>query len=219
MLYPLLLAAGLLTPQARPIVSVPAPQFTRPPLTTERAETPLPTRGGYTRQTISYSTTSNTLTTYSRTRTDGSASLASGAEAEILGLINADRAAYGLGRLTLDSDLVQTARSHCRDMRDRNYFEHNSPLYGQHTPMDRYRFTLARMGESTPSAVTLGENIFYCSKSNAVYNAAYAHRALMNSPGHRANILNPIFTKAGIAVLRDADGQFWVTEMFLRDSP
>lgn len=223
MLYSLLLAAGLLAPQARPVVSVPAPQFTRPSLTTERSATPLPTRGTAYRRAASYSTTQATYSTsripYQTASMSGDAYALPGTEAQILGMINADRAARGLGRLTLDSDLVQTARSHCRDMRDRNYFEHDSPQRGQRTPMDRYRFTLARMGEETPPVMTLGENIYYCSESNALFDAAYAHHALMNSPGHRANILNPTFTKAGVAVLRGADGQFWVTEMFLRDSP
>lgn len=46
----------------------------------------------------------------------------------------------------------------------------------------------------------------------------YAHRALMLSPGHRADILDPRFSRIGLGVCRDAQGRFWVTEMFLADT-
>ena len=36
----------------------------------------------------------------------------------------------------------------------------------------------------------------------------------MNSPGHRANILEPRFTKIGVGLYRNSEGRFWVTEMF-----
>jgi uncharacterized protein YkwD len=39
----------------------------------------------------------------------------------------------------------------------------------------------------------------------------------MNSPGHRANILEPRFQRIGVGVYQNAQGEFWVTEMFLRD--
>jgi uncharacterized protein YkwD len=73
-------------------------------------------------------------------------------------------------------------------------------------------------GGSTPNSLLVGENIYYCSVFNDVYNVDYSHRALMNSPGHRANILEPRFTKIGIGVYRTVKGEFWVTEMFSRDS-
>ena len=40
----------------------------------------------------------------------------------------------------------------------------------------------------------------------------------MDSPGHRANILEKRFTKIGLGVYRNARGEFWVTEMFSRDT-
>ena len=52
---------------------------------------------------------------------------------------------------------------------------------------------------------------------DSVYNASYAHMSLMNSPGHRANILEPRFTKIGVGLYRDSQNRFWVTETFLRD--
>ena len=99
----------------------------------------------------------------------------------------------------------------------RNYFDHYSPTPDEATPMVRYQRTLRDWGAGEPKAAMVGENIFYCSVTSDTYNVAYAHQSLMNSPEHRANILDPRFTKVGAGVYRDAQGRFWVTEMFLRD--
>ncbi|MFO0664449.1 MAG: CAP domain-containing protein [Polyangiaceae bacterium] len=42
-----------------------------------------------------------------------------------------------------------------------------------------------------------------------------AHQALMASPSHRGNILNAAFRAVGLSVLPDADGNVWVTEVFV----
>ena len=119
--------------------------------------------------------------------------------------------------LTEDPLLNVTARSHSREMCSLSYFDHCSPTTGRRTPLDRYLAGLRAWGESKPEAALVGENIFYASATDAVYNVAYAHTSLMNSPGHRANILEPRFTKVGVGLYRDDQGRFWVTEMFLRD--
>jgi uncharacterized protein YkwD len=103
-------------------------------------------------------------------------------------------------------------------MCDLNYFDHHSPTPGITTPMDRFLKGLSDTGQPTPDYLLVGENIYYCSVFNDHYNVNYGHQALMNSPGHRANILEPRFTKIGVGVYQDAGGQFWVTEMFLRDT-
>lgn len=206
MLFSLLVASSLLRPTARPILPTP------PAVPARRRLMP---RGRWAAgagrtprlRFASYSTYS--------AAPDGDSDALSNAEAQMLQMINADREAYGLSPLALDRDLVQAARNHCRDMCTRGYFEHESSLRGQRTPLDRYRAILAQAGEQTPAALTLGENIFYCSQGSV----DGAHRTLMNSPGHRANILSDRFTRAGVAVLRDATGEIWVTEMFLRDRP
>jgi len=189
MLYPLLLGPGLLAPSLRPDAP-PAP----PPMT---------------RRLAAFSTTP-------AGDEDSDAFDGSAVEARMVRLINADREADGLPRLRFDYDLVLAARSHCRDMRDRGCFGHESPLRGERTPQDRYRSERARMGERVPAAPAVGENIFYRSRP-ARDEAALDHQALMNSPGHRANILDVRYTRVGVGVLRDAGGEVWVTEMFLRD--
>ena len=139
-------------------------------------------------------------------------------EQEFIGKVNAERTSRGLNALTVDALLVHTARAHSHEMCSRDYFDHHSPTPGLETPMDRYLKGLHDAGSATPESLLIGENIYYCSVSNDIYNVDYGHRALMNSPGHRANILEKRFTKIGLGVYRDARGEFWVTEMFSRDT-
>jgi uncharacterized protein YkwD len=139
-------------------------------------------------------------------------------EQEFVARVNAERTARGLNALAVDPLLVRTARAHSREMCDRGYFDHHSPTPGLTSPMDRYLHSLREDGGRTPDYLLVGENIYYCSVFNDVYNVDYGHRALMDSPGHRANILEPRFTKIGLGVHRSAKGEFWVTEMFTRDS-
>lgn len=138
-------------------------------------------------------------------------------EREFIERINYERTSRDENALTLDPLLVQVARGHCRDMADNNYFDHASPTNGLRMPMDRYVAALHASGSETPNYALVGENIYYCSESNSTYDAAYGHQALMNSPGHRANILDPRFAKVGVGIYRNDRGEFWVTEMFLKD--
>jgi uncharacterized protein YkwD len=139
-------------------------------------------------------------------------------EREFIRRINEERTSRGLNALSLDPLLVQIARGHSREMCDLNYFDHISPTQGLHSPMDRYLSGLHAMDQGTPNYLLVGENIYYCSESNSTYNVEYGHQALMNSPGHRANILEPRYEKVGVGIYRNARGEFWVTEMFMKDS-
>lgn len=139
-------------------------------------------------------------------------------EQEFIEKVNAERTERGLNALAVDPLLVATARAHSREMCARSYFAHYSPTPGLNTPMDRYLQSLHTQGGSTPESLLVGENIYYCSVFNDVYNVDYGHRALMNSPGHRANILEKRFTKIGLGIYRNAQGEFWVTQMFSRDT-
>ncbi len=138
-------------------------------------------------------------------------------EADLIAAINNERVTRGLGPLAEDPLLNVTARGHSREMCFLSYFDHHSPTQGRRTPMDRYLAALHAWGEDRPDAALVGENIFYASVTDASYNAAYAHQRLMDSPPHRANILEPRFTKVGVGLYRDREGRFWVTEMFLGD--
>jgi len=138
-------------------------------------------------------------------------------ELGFVALINAEREQRGLSALSLDPMLTETARAHSEEMCTADYFDHHSPTPGLSSPMDRYLSASRQLGLPQPEYLLVGENIFYCSISSDVYNVDYAHRALMASPGHRANILEARFAKIGVGVYRNARGEFWVTEMFSRD--
>ncbi|HEY0765955.1 MAG TPA: CvpA family protein [Pyrinomonadaceae bacterium] len=107
-------------------------------------------------------------------------------EARMLELVNQERQAAGLAPLQADPELTEVARKHSVDMFARGYFAHDTPE--GLSPFDRMkaanvRFTTA--GENLALAPTLG----------------IAHTGLMNSPGHRANILRREFGRVGIGVM------------------
>lgn len=120
-------------------------------------------------------------------------------EGQLLNLINQERARNGLPGLRLDPELTRVARIKAQDMIDNNYFSHYSPTYG--SPFDM-------MNEFNIKYQYAGENIAQNTSVNK------AHTALMNSSGHRKNILNPNFTHIGIGIKKAKKGYIYV-EMFI----
>lgn len=108
-------------------------------------------------------------------------------EQAMLNLINKERAAAGLNPLAYDAKLTELARMKAQDMITNNYFSHTSPTYG--SPFDMMK----KYGVVYHYA---GENLAGASDVNT------AHVNLMNSPGHKANILKPEYTKVGIGVVK-----------------
>lgn len=119
-------------------------------------------------------------------------------EQQVVELTNQERAKHGLAPLQADLELSRVAREKSRDLAVNNYFDHNSPTYG--SPFDMMR----AYGISYRTA---GENIAKGQRSpQEVVNA------WMNSPGHRANILNGNFTHIGVGYVEQ--GNHW-TQMFI----
>ena len=119
-------------------------------------------------------------------------------ESQVVSLVNAERAKYGLPALKMDWELSRVARYKSQDMRDRGYFSHTSPTYG--SPFDMMK----KFGLSYRYA---GENI-----AKGYSSPAAVVKGWMNSEGHRANILNKNFTKIDVGYV--ADGNYW-TQMFI----
>jgi uncharacterized YkwD family protein len=115
-------------------------------------------------------------------------------------LVNGERAKAGLRPLTADLRLVQTARAKSQDMISGGYFGHESPRLG--SPFDQMR-------AAGIAYATAGENI----AGNSGVEGAQV--SLMNSPGHRANILNPKFTRMGIGIIRGGAYGLMVTQQFI----
>ncbi|WP_066634626.1 LysM peptidoglycan-binding domain-containing protein [Desulfolucanica intricata] len=107
-------------------------------------------------------------------------------EQQMLNLVNQERAKVGLPALKSDLNLVKVARLKAQDMIKLNYFSHTSPTYG--SPFDMMK----QFGISYSYA---GENLAGASTVQS------AHTNLMNSPGHRANILSKNFGKVGIGIV------------------
>jgi uncharacterized protein YkwD len=120
-------------------------------------------------------------------------------EAKMLVLINEERKKQELNPLTADPELTIVARNHSRDMFARGYFSHVTPE-GK-SPFDR-------INNAGVKFLTAGENLALAQ------TLSLAHKGLMNSPGHRANILEPKFGRVGIGILDGGVYGFMVTQNF-----
>ena len=107
-------------------------------------------------------------------------------EKRMLDLVNQERVAAGLNPLAPDPELTEVARQHSADMFARGYFAHDTPE--GLSPFDRMRNANVRF-------ITAGENLALAP------TIPVAHTGLMNSPGHRANILRREFGRVGIGVM------------------
>lgn len=107
-------------------------------------------------------------------------------EEALINLVNKERASRGVKILTFDKSLRAVARSHSEDMFKRGYFSHYSPE----------GLTIAdRALKAGIDFLVIGENLAYAPSLDL------AHKGLMNSPGHKANILSTDYNKIGIGVM------------------
>ncbi|MFG3661993.1 sigma-70 family RNA polymerase sigma factor [Streptomyces sp. NPDC047706] len=118
-----------------------------------------------------------------------------GAVAQVVALVNKERSAAGCGPLAEDGQLNQAAQGHSQDMAARGFFDHTNPDGadpGQRTTAAGYNWS------------TYGENIARGQQTpEAVMNS------WMNSPGHRANILNCAFKDIGVGIHNGSGGPWW----------
>ncbi|MBS2969476.1 LysM peptidoglycan-binding domain-containing protein [Metabacillus sp. KIGAM252] len=119
-------------------------------------------------------------------------------EAEVVSLVNKERAKAGLKPLAVDWELARVAKYKSQDMHDRHYFDHNSPTFG--TPFNMMKTFGIKYK-------TAGENI-----AQGQTSAQAVMTAWMNSSGHRANILNSSYTHIGVGYVKD--GNYW-TQAFI----
>jgi uncharacterized protein YkwD len=111
----------------------------------------------------------------------------------VLCLHNAERARNGLPRLTENPRLRRAAARHTAHMVAARFFDHTTPAGA--TMADRIRRTGYTSGAR---GWTVGENIAW--GTGRLATAAQIHRSWMNSPGHRANILQRSFREIGIGI-------------------
>lgn len=126
-------------------------------------------------------------------------------EWRMLRLLNKDRKRGGLPPVRMQEDLRMVARKHSADMAKKDYFDHVN-LKAQ-SPSDRLKG--ARVSD-----VVSGENL---AKVGGYANPTqFAETGLMNSPGHRANILNSAYNAVGIGVVRNPRKVYFFTQNFAK---
>jgi uncharacterized YkwD family protein len=174
----------------KPVTQAPAPTAKPTPAPTPKptpAPTPKPTPAPTTKPAPTPAPTQNPNPSGYQLSAD---------EQKMINLVNQERQKAGVAPLKIDLELSRVARIKSQDMRDKGYFSHTSPTYG--SPFDM-------MKSFGITYRTAGENI---AKHSSVESA---HTGLMNSEGHRKNILNPSFTHIGIGIV---DGRYY-TQMFV----
>nr|MBC7613954.1 CvpA family protein [Pseudopedobacter sp.] len=120
-------------------------------------------------------------------------------ENHLLVLVNEERKKAGLNLLEKDLAIRTVARLHSKDMFQKGYFSHIN--LDNQSPFDRMRahgIIYRAAGENLALAQTV----------------EIAHLGLMNSPGHRANILNPKFNRIGIGIMDGGIYGIMVTQNF-----
>lgn len=108
------------------------------------------------------------------------------AEEEMLNRVNQERKNLAIPELVLDTELVDVARDHAKDMWERRYFAHVSPD-GKDVGI--------RLSEKNINYHYAGENLALAPTTLT------AHTGLMNSKGHRENLLDEKFKTVGIGVI------------------
>jgi uncharacterized protein YkwD len=121
------------------------------------------------------------------------------AEDVMLRLVNRERTSRGLNALSPNPTARRVARTHSRDMFARGYFSHVNPDGAD--PFDR-------MSAGGVKYRAAGENLALAP------TIEMAHRGLMNSPGHRANILSTDFNTVGMGVINGGRYGLMVTQNF-----
>jgi uncharacterized protein YkwD len=123
---------------------------------------------------------------------------ADAAEVAVLTLVNQARARINCAALSVDPRLAGAARAHSADMANRDYFAHDTPEgvnVGTRVTNAGYRWS------------AVGENI-----AKGQPDAAAVMLAWLNSPGHRANILNCRYTNIGIGLAFQDGTPLWTQD-------
>jgi len=119
---------------------------------------------------------------------------------DLLAAINAERAKRRLPALRTNTTLMQVADFYSCRLIDGRFFDHVDPFDGStvDTRITDFGYAFQKVGENLAAGHKTAKD---------------AVTAWMESPGHRANLLDPAFTETGIAVKTGGDyGWYWVQE-------
>jgi uncharacterized YkwD family protein/spore coat assembly protein SafA len=122
-------------------------------------------------------------------------------ETQVVTLTNQQRAKYGLKPLTQDWQLSRVATYKATDMRDKNYFSHTSPTYGDpFTMIKNFGISYSAAAENIAAGQTSPQEVV---------------NAWMNSAGHRANILNAKYTYIGVGYAKGGSQRYYWVQQFI----
>jgi uncharacterized protein YkwD len=133
-------------------------------------------------------------------------------EAYVIYLINAARLQQGLTPLAPDPTLGIVARRHSEEMRDQQYFSHQSPTPGLTTCQDRFRAVFGYKPRLIGENVARRWGSLFCLTEEKILGT---HNDLMASPGHRQNILLAEVQWLGVGLAANTNGDYWLTEVFV----
>lgn len=123
-------------------------------------------------------------------------------ERDLLAVLNLERTSRGLTAVRPSSGLTALARGHSAEMARRNILTHDSAAGRSYTD---------RLVDAAVLFTANGENV-----AQSWSSAAEAiHQSFMNSPGHRANVLNRDFDEVGVGITRGRANVYFVTEDFI----
>jgi uncharacterized protein YkwD len=120
-----------------------------------------------------------------------------GSSGDAISAVNQDRAAAGLPPLAWDNQLEAYSGSWANHLAQTGALVHTDLAGLLHVPY-------------MSGWWTLGENLLV----GGPMNGAQAEDLWMNSPGHRANILNPSFNRIGVSAAQDSSGRWWYVAEF-----
>ncbi|MFF8732368.1 sigma-70 family RNA polymerase sigma factor [Streptomyces sp. NPDC015171] len=138
------------------------------------------------------------VTPSATTRAPQAQSAPTGTVAQVVALVNKERAKAGCGPVTEDAQLDRAAQGHSDDMAARHFFDHTNP--DGKGPGDRITAADYRWS-------TFGENIAQGQQTPEAVMDAWMH-----SSGHRANILNCSFKNLGVGVHNGSGGPWWTQD-------
>jgi uncharacterized protein YkwD len=124
-------------------------------------------------------------------------------EMDLFNLVNIEREKLGLAPVRFSPPLSFLARKHSQDMAQREDISHLS------TSGEAYS---DRLVEGGFYFIKNGENVAY----SQTFIPEFIHKGFMDSPGHRANVLDPDFDELGIGVVFKKDKGYYVTQDFVR---
>jgi uncharacterized protein YkwD len=178
---------------AAPSPTTAAPSPTRPVPSPSKVVKPTPAASRTTAASRSQRTTPRTTSAGSGSTTAGVSAQAQ----EVVDLVNAERAKAGCKAVSIDAKLMTAAQQHSQDQADHQKMSHDgSDGSDPGTRLDRVGYTWR----------TYGENVAWNQKTPAAVMDAW-----MNSPGHRANILNCAFTEIGVGIA-SSNGPYWTQD-------